>query len=356
VFQRPQHLLTRAADDFRVLFIEEPVDAGGGEAYLEWVSDGPVAVLRPRLDAGLDHAGRVAALEALVRQQFAREPVAVAWFLTPMALEFARGLEATVTVYDKMDELAAFKGADPRLALLERELIARADLLFTGGRALHQTVASRHANAWCHPSSVDRAHFAQALVPGQAEPADQERLARPRIGFFGVIDERMDMSLLEGVADRRPDLQFVMIGPVAKIDPATRPMRPNIHWLGGKPYGELPAYLGHWAAGFMPFALNESTRFISPTKTPEFLAAGLPLVSTAIADVVEPWGREGLVEIAQTADDAAAALDRAIAAARTPGWRAAVDRRLDSMSWTQVWRDMRTRIEERLGARSLAHA
>src|SRR5690606_28943889 len=103
-----------------------------------------------------------------------------------------------------------------------------------------------------------------------------------RIGYAGVIDERIDLVLLDQVARARPDYQFVMLGPIAKIDPATLPQRGNIHYLGSKKYADLPRYLAGWDVAMMPFALNDATRFISPTKTPEYLAAGRRVVSTAI--------------------------------------------------------------------------
>ena len=172
------------------------------------------------------------------------------------------------------------------------------------------------------PSSIDFDHFAQARRAGDPEPADQAAIPHPRLGFFGVIDERMDIDLVAGVADLRPDWHFVMIGPVVKIDPATLPRRANIHWLGGKSYEDLPRYLAGWDVGFMPFALNESTRFISPTKTPEFLAAGVPVVSTPITDVVRPYGEKGLVEIAETPLEVGAqGRGAARAAAAAPGCR-----------------------------------
>ena len=154
-----------------------------------------------------------------------------------------------------------------------------------------------------------------------------------------MVDERLDLDLLAACAARRPDWSFVMIGPVVKIDAADLPRSANIHWLGGRSYAELPAHLAHWDAGLMPFAINEATRFISPTKTPEYLAAGVPIVSTAITDVVRPWGEAGLVEIADTAEAAVAALEHVLLRPRGP-WIEAVDEHLSHISWDKTWNEM----------------
>ena len=189
-----------------------------------------------------------------------------------------------------MDELSKFKFAPEHLLELEQELIDRADVVFTGGSSLYEAKKDRHDNVHCFPSSVDRAHFAKARAR-QFEPADQEDLPQPRLGFYGVIDERFDTELLDKVAEMRPDWSFVMVGPVVKISEDDLPKRPNIHYLGGKTYDELPAYLSGWDVALMPFAMNESTQFISPTKTPEYLAGGKPVVSTPIKDVVRHYGQ-----------------------------------------------------------------
>ncbi|MGI4795004.1 MAG: glycosyltransferase [Janthinobacterium lividum] len=268
----------------------------------------------------------------------------VSWFYTPMMLPIATHLRPNTTVFDCMDELSAFNGASPQLLLLERRLLRQSDLVFTGGRSLYGAKKPLHANAHLFPSSVDAAHFGKARTT-IVTPADQRAVPEPRIGFHGVIDERMDLELLGGLADQRPDWHFMMVGPIVKIDPASVPRQPNIHWLGAKPYADLPAYLAGWNAGFMPFALNEATRFISPTKTPEFLAAGLPVVSTAVTDVVHDYGKDSLVEIAADANQMVAALERLMARPAEP-WRTKVDKRLQWMSWTATWARMLHLINE----------
>ncbi|MGI4958541.1 MAG: glycosyltransferase [Janthinobacterium lividum] len=271
--------------------------------------------------------------------------VAVAWFYTPMAMDFAGHVQAGTTVYDCMDELTLFRGASPRLVLLERRLLDQADLVFTGGRSLYEAKRQMHPHAHLFPSSVDAPHFHQARFDRSASPSDQTDLPYPRIGYFGVIDERIDYALLDAIAVARPDWTFIMLGPTAKIDPASLPQHANLHWLGMKSYAELPAYLAGWNVGIMPFALNEATRFISPTKTPEFLAAGVPLVSTPIADVVTDWGSDGLVEIAADPDATLAAIEALLARPIEP-WLARVDKRLAQQSWDNSWGRMMEFLDE----------
>jgi glycosyltransferase involved in cell wall biosynthesis len=260
-----------------------------------------------------------------------------------MALEFTRHLSAAAIVYDNMDELSAFRDAPPKLLALESELLERADIVFTGGHSIYEAKRHRHRNIHPFPSSIDVPHFSAARRSTRADPADQATLPRPRLGFFGVVDERMDLDLVEGIAALRPDWHLVMLGPVVKIDKASLPRLSNIHWLGMKQYDELPAYLAGWDVGIMPFAINEATRFISPTKTPEFLAAGLPVISTPIRDVIRPYGAAGLVEIAGSADEFVSKAERLIRE-RDVSWLQAVDRQLAMNSWDRTWESMEAKI------------
>ncbi|MGI3779007.1 MAG: glycosyltransferase [Janthinobacterium lividum] len=355
VFQRPQHLLTRAAGQYRVVFVEEPV-RGGAQPPAMSVRDTAqgVTVATPHLPDGMDEAASEPAQRALLDALLAglgRAPD-VLWFYSPMFMAVAGHLDAPVVVYDCMDELSLFRGAPSRLQRLESDLFDRAGLVFCGGRSLHEAKRGRHPSVHLFPSSIDAAHFAPARATGEAalpDPAGQAALRHPRIGYFGVIDERIDLALVEAVARLRPDWSFVMLGPLAKLEPEALPQAPNLHWLSGRRYAELPAHLAHWDAGLMPFALNEATRFISPTKTPEFLAAGVPVVSTPVADVVRDWGGQGpgaepaLVRIAADAAGVAAALDATLAEPRAP-WLARVDARLALMSWDMTWAAMRAEI------------
>jgi glycosyltransferase involved in cell wall biosynthesis len=349
VVQRPHHLMRHASERYRVVFWEEPVDADPGAvapALTTRLSAEGILVATPQQLPGLEiqtaETHQVALLDTLLAELGG--DVEVVWYYTPMMLPIAAHLQSDVTVYDCMDELSAFQGASPQLLLLERRLLRRTDLVFTGGRSLYVAKCPLHASVHLFPSSVDAGHFGKARGSLTA-PADQRDLPGPRIGFHGVIDERLDLDLVAQLADQRPDWQFMMVGPVVKIDPATLPQRPNIHWLGAKPYADLPDYLAGWDAGFMPFALNEATRFISPTKTPEFLAAGVPVVSTPVPDVVHDWGEDSLVQIAGDAQATVLALER-VMAHPLDAWQARVDRRLQRMSWRSTWARMQRLIED----------
>ena len=347
VYQRPQHLLSRAAQDTPVFYVEEP-QVGEGPARMD-VRRTPqgVHVAVPYLPAGLDGAASEEAqrglLAAMLAEHDVRDPVL--WYYTPMALGVTRGLRASTVVYDVMDELSLFRFAPPTLLEREAELYRRADVVFTGGRSLYEAKRDRHPNVHLFPSSVDTAHFAGARA-AQPDPADQAAIPHPRLGFFGVIDERMDTALVAAVADRRPDWQIVLVGPVVKLDPAELPRRANLHYLGGKRYEELPGYVAGWDVALMPWALNDATRFISPTKTPEYLAAGRPVVSTPVADVVHTYADERLVRIATTADEFVAEAEAALTAPvdERAAWLARADALLARTSWDRTWARMRAEI------------
>jgi UDP-galactopyranose mutase len=345
VYQRPNHLMARAARDRKVLFVEEPLTEPNAEPHWRLATHEHVRVATPVLPE-LPTAEAEAALACLLVRLLGDERISapVAWFYTPMALPWSRALvaEAAAVVFDSMDFLAGFRGAPPRLQALEAELLATADIVFTGGASLHERLRSRHHDVHCVPSSVDVAHFATARAT-LADPADQVAIPRPRLGYAGVIDERLDLELIAGVARARPSVQVVLVGPVAKIQPSDLPNLPNVHRLGLKPYAELPAYLGGWDAGWMPFARNDATRFISPTKTPEYLAAGLPVISTSIHDVVDPYGRLGYVSIADDVAGTMAALDAVLAGERPA--RDQVDAFLAARSWDRTWAAMDVLVE-----------
>lgn len=347
VFQRPQHLLSRCARSRRVYFFEEPVEAES-HAWLDVALDPATNVhvvvphLPPNLSEEQQHRTQAELLRSLCSQHAISDHVQ--WFYTPMALPISRALTPRARVYDCMDELSAFKGAPKQLIQREAELLELADVVFTGGRALFEAKRQLHRNIHPFPSSVDVKHFGRARTPIE-EPQDQASIAGPRLGFFGVIDERMDLQLLEGVARARPEWQLVLIGPVVKIDPAELPRLPNIHYLGAKSYAELPSYLAGWDVALLPFAKNEATRFISPTKTPEYLAAGKPVVSTSIRDVVRPYSVQGLARIADTPRDFVAACEAALTEPREKLIRRA-DQFLSRMSWDITWSQMQELVDQ----------
>ena len=328
VYQRPQHVLSRLAQTRPVLVVEEPVH---GEGEPRWERQRPAAgvtVLRPHTplrEGGFSDA-QLEAMRPLVAALAAEVGRCDAWFYTPLALPLLDALDGPegrvrAVVYDCMDELAAFDHAPAALLDREADLLARAGLVFTGGPSLYRAKRDRHPRVHCFPSSVDADHFGRARpdAPALEEPADQREIPHPRLGFFGVIDERLDRDLVGALAAARPEWHVVMVGPVVKIDAATLPQASNLHWLGGKTYDELPAYLAGWDVCLLPFAQNKATEFISPTKTLEYMAAERPVVSTPITDVAEPYG--DVVYLGDTAEAFVAACEAALSA--SPRQRAA---------------------------------
>lgn len=360
VFQRPQHLMSRFARTGRVVYWEESEPAAPGAApalKVRVCETSGVAVVTPLIPEGTPPGNRDTLLASLLNGFLAgEEGPFVKWYYTPMMLPFSAHVPAACTVYDCMDELANFRFAPPELVELERELLAAADVVFTGGYSLYEAKKDRHPNIHAFPSSVDRAHFAQARGP-VAAPAEQSAIPGPRLGFYGVVDERMDLGLLAEIAEARPHWSIVVVGPVVKIDPADLPTRANLHYLGGRAYDELPAYLAGWDVALMPFAIDESTRFISPTKTPEYLAGGRPVVSTPIADVIRHYGELDGVFIADGADAFVARCEDALALAAGPDdWLAEVDARLAHLSWDVTHARMAALIREAAAAPAAAPA
>jgi UDP-galactopyranose mutase len=350
VFQRPQHLMSRFAEARRVIYWEEPEAAPADcepALGVRVCAETKVVVVTPSLPEALTGEARDRVLESLLHAFLAGErgPF-IRWYYTPMMLPFSRDVAAACTVYDCMDELANFRFAPPQLLPLERELLAIADVVFTGGYSLYEAKKDRHPNIHPFPSSVDRAHFARARAIDR-EPDDQAKVSTPRLGFYGVVDERMDLELLAALADAHPDWSLMIVGPVVKIDPADLPQRANIHYLGGKSYEELPSYLGGWDVALMPFAINESTKFISPTKTPEYLAGGRPVVSTPITDVIRHYGDMAGVFIADGAEAFVKACEDALALAQgSDEWLQEVDAKLANLSWDTTYARMAGLVHE----------
>lgn len=353
VLQRPQHLLGRCAKSRRVFYWEEPVfTEPGKEGLVISKRDNGLTVVTPYLP----HGSRPEQVESdqremldcfLIEQNIQSY---VCWYYTPMSLAFSSHLQPLAVVYDCMDELSAFKGAPPALHVYEKNLFNLSDVVFTGGQSLYEAKRDRHPNVHPFPSSIDSRHFGRARGVF-TEPADQAGIPHPRMGFFGVLDERLDRELLRGIAEARPDWHLVMVGPVVKIDPEELPHAPNIHYLGSKPYAELPEYIAGWQVALLLFAHNESTRFISPTKTPEYLAAGKPVVSTSIRDVVRPYGERGFAHIADAPGEFIDAIEQALAP-RPGDWLIRVDEFLSHNSWDITWNRMWGLIEEILSRRN----
>lgn len=360
VYQRPQHLMSRLGQHYRVLFVEEPV-FDQGPAWLDRMPQGPgLEVLVPHtpIDAAGFHDDQLATLQGLIGDYLAAESIDdyLVWLYTPMALPMLAPLTPRAVIFDCMDELSAFDHAPRQLRQREAALLKTADLVLTGGPALYEAKRSQHPNVHCMPSSVDAAHFSPQGLDATTElsreaDALQARIPGPRLGFFGVIDERFDVALLETLALAHPEWQLVMAGPVVKIDPARLPRHPNIHWLGMQSYQRLPYLLAGWDLCLMPFALNESTRFISPTKTLEYMAGEKPIVSTPVRDVVGLYGHA--VRIAEAGPDFVRACEEALA--ETDAERAQRKRQMletvQRSSWDRVAEDVHRLIEAAVEAR-----
>jgi len=303
VWQRPQHLLKRLSQQRRVLFVEEPVTSTEADVpRLDiWVAAGApnvtvIRLIQPARDhfwIGHGDPFTQSTYVHLLRNYLAAQHIdsPLLWLYTPMALDFADSIAHSLLIVDVMDQLSAFKGAPPELIAKEERALRRADVVFAGGASLYRAKKPFNANTYLFPSGVEIDHFAAAANRSAfARPSDLRGVDAPILGYFGVIDERMDLDLLGRLAINNPSWQIVMIGPVVKINPAWLPHAANLHYLGGRSYAELPAYLAYFDVALLPFALNESTQFISPTKTLEYMAAHKPIVSTPINDVIELYG------------------------------------------------------------------
>ncbi len=352
VYQRPQHLLSRFAKTKRVFYIEEPFFNAAKDSFdiQKTAEDVWVVVLHLQGSQAEENVERQKKMLAdLFKERHIQNYLL--WYYTPMALLISDFLKPDLVVYDCMDELSAFKFASPLLKHLEAQLFAKANIVFTGGYTLYEAKKNQHDSIYPFPSSIDKVHFAKARTEIN-DPADQATIPHPRLGFYGVIDERFDIELIREAAQQKPDWHFVLIGPVVKIDPATLPRFANVHYLGSKSYNDLPLYLNGWDIALVPFLLNESTRFISPTKTPEYLAGGKPVISTPIQDVVHPYGVRGLVHIVNNAGEFIQAAEKELATENKEEWLAESDKFLKGNSWDETWKKMNDLIETELNRKN----
>ena len=304
VWQRPQQVVSRLSAGYeRTWFVEEPLVVEGlAEAVLRVEAHEHVTRVWLEVPAEVDGGGfspaTVKRYEVELGRLLGQHPDRTVWLYTPMALDLAQSLQPSLLVYDVMDDLAAFKSAPPGLVLRQRQALRDAAVVFTGGRSLHRSVAARRSSdVYCLPSGVEPEHYATAVDLRDDRRGDQ----RPVAGYVGVIDERIDLDIIGGLAAALPDWDIEMVGPVAKIDPADLPQAPNVTYAGARQYHELPEVMAGFDVALMPFALNEATRSISPTKTLEYLAAGLPVVSTRVPDVVADY--TGIVDLRDDAGD-----------------------------------------------------
>jgi glycosyltransferase involved in cell wall biosynthesis len=349
VWQRPQQIFSRLAAHHPITFIEEPMWQGGerrleiSEPYPNVVRLMPVLRADERND---DTDTQYAVVLPLLRRAISEHPLLrrrfaspIQWFYSPMAAPyFLDSFDAAATVYDCMDELAQFRFAPPSLRQREELLISRADVVFTGGYQLFQSKSRYHSNVHFYGCGVDAEHFSKARQPETTVPAEVAALPRPIFGYFGVIDERLDYALLAQIAQEMPDASIVMVGPFAKVEQDSLPNFPNIHWLGQRAYTDLPALVKSFDVCLMPFALNDATQYINPTKTLEYMAAGKSVVSTAVPDVVHHF--TPIVDVAQTAEEFIAAIQRAARGSRAELIEQGIDR-ANRASWASVVNAMR---------------
>ncbi|MEO6734487.1 MAG: glycosyltransferase family 1 protein [Ferruginibacter sp.] len=353
VYQRPQHILSRFVSLYRVFYIEEFTGSEGEDGYTINKSNENVWIVTPNLN-NAEGGDRIQRQRAVISDLLRTQKITnfFLWYYTPLSLLFSDHLQPVATVYDCMDELTAFKFADPQLKEAERLLFQKADVVFTGGNNLYEAKKKLHPNVHAFPSSIDKEHFQKARSLAEDYP-DQQAIPHPRLGFFGVIDERFDIELIRQAAELRPDWQFILIGPVVKIDPHSLPRNQNIHYLGSKTYNELPGYLSGWDIALIPFAINESTQYISPTKTPEYLAAGKPVISTPITDVINPYGKKGLVHIINNATQLVEKATIELNTIDKTNWLGLVDNHLRNNSWDFTWQQMHNLVLKDLAKKNL---
>ena len=355
VWQRPQHLLSRFARGMPVVVVEEPEDHPSG-VDVRVRRDHGVTVVTPLLPMASDKYGFGNHVNDQISQMIESivPPGAdlIYWYYTPMAL----GAEPTsarprLSVYDAMDDLANFRAAPPELRIREARLLAQVDLVFTGGPTLYRQRRDKHPSVHCFPSGVEAEHFASPAIASCPEGLTCRE--RPILGFYGVIDERLDLPLLADVADLRPEWTIALIGPVVKIDESDIPERPNIVRFGQQAYDDLPAFLSCFDVALMPFARNDATRAISPTKTLEYLAGGKPVVSTPITDVIDLYGR--VVHIAATANDVVAAAETVLnrTGDEQRRWWAQAARLVAAHDWDAIAADMLQVMSRAQGASRL---
>lgn len=334
---------------YKVYFFEEPLFDSLKDVLEVSKPADDLWVVVPHLRKGLSEEQVIAIQKELFAQFFIGNEITnyFFWYYSPMALPVTDHFNPSLIVYDCMDELSAFRYAPAAIKDRENELFRKADLVFTGGYSLYEAKKHRHPDVHAFPSSIDTKHFYQARLYNE-EPHDQAPIPHPRIGYFGVIDERMDFNLIEGIAMRKPEWHQVLLGPLCKINAGTLPKLPNIHYLGMKPYSELPSYISGWEIAMLPFAHNEATRYISPTKTPEYLAAGKPVISTPIIDVIRQYGRNGMVNIAGTVDEFIRVAELELENHDRDEWLQHVNEFLSHNSWDKTWQRMMYLVNRKL--------
>jgi glycosyltransferase involved in cell wall biosynthesis len=358
VWQRPQHLLSRLAQTYRLFFVEEPIAVAADEPLrldqYQWQGKHheTVSVLRlmqpTQQPRWIGHGDSLTeqTYHHLLKQELNQQGVErpLLWLYTPMAHGFIDALEPELLVYDVMDQLSAFKGAPAELAEYDHAILRRANVVFAGGTSLYRDKAPHNVHTYLFPSGVEIDHFAGH--EGVQLPDELRALPTPIIGYFGVIDERMDLELLAAMAKEHPEWSILMIGPIVKIDAKELPQAPNLHYLGMRAYAELPSYLAHFDVALIPFAMNDATRYLSPTKTLEYMAAHKPIVSTPIPDVVELYGN--VVRVGATPAEFIAHVEQALTDKNAQHRLIQERNLLQQHTWDAIAQKMAAIVEEQL--------
>jgi glycosyltransferase involved in cell wall biosynthesis len=357
VFQRPQQLMSRLAHNHRIFYMEEPVFRDTDSPFLEEIQtvEANVRAFRPRFRAHYPfYVGeQIEVISRLSNSLIESEEISnyIGWLYTPMALPVMRALKPLVRVFDCMDELSKFRFAANELKERDIETMSWAELVFTGGRSIHDGRRQMHSNIHCIPSSVDAAHFERALSSSVDEPQDQADIPRPRLAYSGVIDERIDFDLIQGIARSHTDWNIVMVGPFAKLGDHEIPRLPNIHYLGKKTYDSLPAYLKGWDVALLPFALSDVTLALSPTKLLEYMAARRPIISVRLPDVVQ---FSSAILIADSQQNFIAKCEQALAAPTSQRtlWEDAMRRFVAVSSWDAQSRQIEELLQNTIRLRA----
>ncbi|HEY0714316.1 MAG TPA: glycosyltransferase [Polyangia bacterium] len=347
--QRSQQLMIRFAANRRVIVFEAPVPDEAGPRLAVRAGKGGVVLATPHLVPELmrDPASRNAALKRIVDRLIVEHDLQdhVAWYDSPLALGYTAQLAPRLTVYDCVEDPSASKRDPVRFASLESALLRRADLVITGGQSGYEAKALHHPRVHRLAGGVDVRHFRRARSPLPV-PADQHVIPRPRIGYAGVIDDRVDLTLIEQVAAANPGFQLVLLGAVVNIDPATLPRLSNIHYLGAKSYKELPAYLAGWDVAMLPLVRLGGGAALA-NKTAELLSAGRPIVATSVRDIVRPYGSDRLVRLADEPGEFANAIHASLAT-DLRDLRARADRTLARMTWDALARQLADLMADRI--------
>jgi len=313
VWQRPQHFASNLSRKYKTCYISPvPVHHIVGQVHV-WLSRRlkrlaqRLWVFVPLLLPGENKVGLIRALNRLLWVGYAKEAALrlgtarpVVWINFPFNPRLAKSLSPRAVVYDVMDEFVEFSIAPRKARRMEEEVLNRASFVSTGTYALYEKKTALHPHVRYIPCGVDFELFNSVVKRKPPRPQDFPKARAPVFGYFGTLNERIDAELIEEVARRRPGWLFVLIGPIQRSYGGTRQLG-NVYYLGLKPYKLLPTYLAHFDVCTMPYRITEATKSISPVKLLEYFAAGKPVITTRIPDVLRFY--ESLVWVVDGADD-----------------------------------------------------